>query len=107
MWWLIHHALKIELHRTAADQYPNYKLQPISLAPDPDMSLASPCINICRMNARTGLCEGCFRSLDEIAGWSRMGESGQRRVLDLVARRRAAEVSAEGDSAASAAREGA
>lgn len=55
------------------------------------MSLASPCINICRMNARTGLCEGCFRSLDEIAEWSRLGESGQRRVLDLVARRRAAQ----------------
>lgn len=71
------------------------------------MSLASPCINICRMNARTGLCEGCFRSLDEIAGWSRMGESGQRRVLDLVARRRAAEASGADAPIASPAREGA
>lgn len=71
------------------------------------MSLASPCINICRMNARTGLCEGCFRSLDEIAGWSRMGESGQRRVLDLVARRRAAQTTGAGDSAGAPAREGA
>lgn len=30
----------------------------------------SPCINVCRMNDATGLCEGCFRTLDEIACWS-------------------------------------
>jgi predicted Fe-S protein YdhL (DUF1289 family) len=30
----------------------------------------SPCINVCRMDARTGFCEGCFRTLDEIACWS-------------------------------------
>jgi predicted Fe-S protein YdhL (DUF1289 family) len=30
----------------------------------------SPCINVCRMSAATGLCEGCFRTLDEIACWS-------------------------------------
>jgi predicted Fe-S protein YdhL (DUF1289 family) len=30
----------------------------------------SPCNNICRMNSDTGYCEGCFRTLDEIAGWS-------------------------------------
>ncbi len=30
----------------------------------------SPCTNVCRMNAQSGLCEGCFRTLDEIASWS-------------------------------------
>ena len=30
----------------------------------------SPCVNVCRMNDTTGLCEGCFRTLDEIACWS-------------------------------------
>ncbi|HSD52710.1 MAG TPA: DUF1289 domain-containing protein [Burkholderiales bacterium] len=30
----------------------------------------SPCINVCRMNDAIGLCEGCFRTLDEIACWS-------------------------------------
>lgn len=54
------------------------------------MSIASPCINICRMNATTGLCEGCFRSLDEIARWSRSEEAERRRILELVAQRRAA-----------------
>ncbi|NMG75832.1 DUF1289 domain-containing protein [Aromatoleum diolicum] len=54
------------------------------------MTVASPCINICRMNADTGLCEGCFRSLDEIASWSRHGDGEKRRILDAVAQRRAA-----------------
>jgi uncharacterized protein len=30
----------------------------------------SPCINVCRMDERTGWCEGCLRTLDEIATWS-------------------------------------
>lgn len=52
------------------------------------MSLASPCINICRMSPASGLCEGCFRSLDEIARWSRCDEAQKRHILELVARRR-------------------
>jgi predicted Fe-S protein YdhL (DUF1289 family) len=53
------------------------------------MSIASPCINVCRMNAVTGLCEGCLRSLDEIARWSACDDEAKRRVLAAVERRRA------------------
>ncbi len=35
-------------------------------------TVASPCINICRMHAPTGWCEGCLRTIDEIATWGRM-----------------------------------
>ena len=31
--------------------------------------IISPCISVCRMHAITGLCEGCFRTGDEIAAW--------------------------------------
>ena len=40
--------------------------------------VASPCINVCRMHARSGLCEGCLRTIDEIAAWSQMSEDGKR-----------------------------
>ena len=30
----------------------------------------SPCINVCKMDEATGFCEGCLRTLDEIACWS-------------------------------------
>lgn len=53
------------------------------------MSIASPCINFCRMNADTGLCEGCFRRLDEIAHWSAQDDDTRARILIAVARRRA------------------
>lgn len=52
------------------------------------MTISSPCINVCRMTADTGLCEGCFRTLDEIAGWSRQDDDGKRRILWAVAKRR-------------------
>lgn len=32
-------------------------------------ALESPCINICQLDDDTGICEGCGRTGDEIAGW--------------------------------------
>lgn len=52
------------------------------------MSVPSPCINICRMSADTGLCEGCQRTIDEIARWGRSTDVEKRAILDIVARRR-------------------
>jgi predicted Fe-S protein YdhL (DUF1289 family) len=50
--------------------------------------VASPCINICRMSPATGLCEGCLRTLDEIAAWSRLDDDAKRAVwLQLDQRR--------------------
>jgi len=31
--------------------------------------LPSPCVGVCRMDAASGLCLGCWRTLDEIARW--------------------------------------
>ena len=51
------------------------------------MSIDSPCINICRMDARTGLCEGCFRTIEEITAWSRADDAAKRAILERVAER--------------------
>ncbi|HZA94810.1 MAG TPA: DUF1289 domain-containing protein [Burkholderiaceae bacterium] len=40
------------------------------------------------MNATSGWCEGCWRSIDEIARWSQMGEDEKRAVWALLAERR-------------------
>lgn len=29
----------------------------------------SPCISVCSMNAATGYCQGCNRTIEEIQGW--------------------------------------
>ena len=31
----------------------------------------SPCISVCKMDAARGLCQGCFRTIDEIRAWSK------------------------------------
>ncbi|GHC74531.1 hypothetical protein GCM10007320_11760 [Pseudorhodoferax aquiterrae] len=48
--------------------------------------VGSPCVSVCRMGA-DGLCEGCLRKLEEIAGWSRMDDAGRRAVWRLVLER--------------------
>ncbi|MCU0896935.1 MAG: DUF1289 domain-containing protein [Burkholderiales bacterium] len=48
----------------------------------------SPCVNVCRMNPRTGYCEGCQRSIDEIAGWSQFSADEKRAVIARLAARR-------------------
>ncbi|HMF26361.1 MAG TPA: DUF1289 domain-containing protein [Pseudolabrys sp.] len=34
--------------------------------------IESPCVKICTLDARKGLCLGCGRTLDEIARWATM-----------------------------------
>jgi predicted Fe-S protein YdhL (DUF1289 family) len=50
-------------------------------------AVPSPCQSICRMDMDTGLCEGCLRTLDEIAAWGRMTEEGKREVWAQLAKR--------------------
>lgn len=48
----------------------------------------SPCVNICRMDAASGLCEGCQRTIDEIASWSALDDDARRAVWSRVEARR-------------------
>jgi uncharacterized protein len=53
-------------------------------------AIPSPCISVCKMDARSGWCEGCMRTLDEIAGWSVMDDADKRRVWRVLPQRREA-----------------
>ena len=44
----------------------------------------SPCVSICVVNPTTGLCEGCLRTLDEIAAWGQMSSAQQRSVWQHI-----------------------
>jgi predicted Fe-S protein YdhL (DUF1289 family) len=49
----------------------------------------SPCTSVCRMDRLSGFCEGCLRTIPEIAGWSKMEDDGRRgvwRAIELRAR---------------------
>lgn len=46
-------------------------------------TVESPCVSICRM--KEGLCEGCGRTLDEIAEWSMASDDRRRQILARIA----------------------
>ena len=54
----------------------------------PAKEVPSPCVGVCRMNPGTRLCEGCLRTLDEIAAWSALSEEEKRAVLARLPGRR-------------------
>ena len=54
----------------------------------PEAEVASPCINVCRMDETSGYCEGCRRSLEEIACWSVYTAAEKRAVLALLPARK-------------------
>jgi predicted Fe-S protein YdhL (DUF1289 family) len=49
--------------------------------------METPCVKICTLDARSGLCLGCGRTIDEIADWGRMSDAERRRIMaELPAR---------------------
>jgi uncharacterized protein len=43
--------------------------------------IATPCVKICTLDARAGLCLGCGRTVNEITRWSRMNASERASVM--------------------------
>jgi hypothetical protein len=53
----------------------------------PETEIPSPCVGVCRIDPDTGLCQGCARTLDEIAGWQSYHADEKLRVLARVCKR--------------------
>ena len=53
-----------------------------------DGPVASPCNKVCILDSGTQLCIGCFRTIDEIAGWGALTDGERAAILaELPARR--------------------
>jgi predicted Fe-S protein YdhL (DUF1289 family) len=50
--------------------------------------IESPCINICEIDPATRLCQGCYRTLGEIAAWADASDATKQLILGAVAQRR-------------------
>jgi len=49
--------------------------------------IESPCVKICTLDARSGLCLGCGRTIDEITRWGAMSAADRdRAMIELPAR---------------------
>lgn len=65
---------------TSAQQLIAQRAREVRALPDGHAIFPSPCISICRMDAVSGFCEGCMRTLEEIAAWGMMDNRGKRMV---------------------------
>lgn len=52
--------------------------------PPGQADVPSPCVSVCKMNRATGLCRGCHRTLDEIAGWGALDNSARLAVWQRI-----------------------
>jgi uncharacterized protein len=64
------------------------QLPPMSAEPGRDGPVASPCNSVCRMDADGVYCIGCFRTLDEIAGWAGFDDARRRLIWEQLRWRR-------------------
>jgi predicted Fe-S protein YdhL (DUF1289 family) len=56
-------------------------------AQDLALAVASPCNSVCTMNPASGFCNGCLRSLNEIADWAVLSDDDKRQVWRQIGER--------------------
>lgn len=54
----------------------------------PPPPIKTPCIKVCVIDGTSGLCLGCYRTLNEVAGWARLSaETRDNLMAELPGRR--------------------
>jgi len=53
----------------------------------PAETIASPCIGVCSMSEASGLCEGCYRTIEEIRDWWDMSPAQRNAVMQRLDQR--------------------
>ena len=44
-------------------------------------TVSTPCIDVCHLDGATGLCEGCRRTIAEIARWGSLSETERLAIM--------------------------
>ena len=58
------------------------------LPPRPPAPIKTPCIKVCVVDGESGLCLGCYRKLNEVAGWAKLDPSERERIMTELPSRR-------------------
>jgi predicted Fe-S protein YdhL (DUF1289 family) len=58
------------------------------MPPAADAPIESPCVRICMVDGKSGLCLGCFRTLAEIARWTGYSDDERAAIMHGLAARR-------------------
>jgi uncharacterized protein len=54
-----------------------------------EQEIQSPCVGVCAMDDLSGLCQGCFRTLDEIQVWWDLDNAGKQAIVEEASKREA------------------
>ena len=52
------------------------------------MNLKSPCVDKCNLNHEKNICDGCYRTADEISGWRSYSDKEKKIVLKKIKSRK-------------------
>ena len=58
------------------------------LADRPPPPIKTPCIKVCVVDGESGLCLGCYRQLNEVAGWARLTDAEREAILSELPSRK-------------------
>jgi predicted Fe-S protein YdhL (DUF1289 family) len=47
----------------------------------PPKPIATPCIKVCVVDGESGLCMGCYRTLAEIADWTKLEDTQREAIM--------------------------
>ena len=59
-------------------------------------TIETPCIKVCQIDQMRGICTGCLRTLEEIAGWGGYSPERRREIMRSLASRDTADLSETG-----------
>lgn len=48
----------------------------------------SPCIGICKLDQKSGLCIGCKRTIEEIGRWAMLDDPARQAIVDQLPTRK-------------------
>ena len=54
---------------------------------DKGLQIPSPCVGVCQINASTKYCLGCWRTLIEVAHWSRYSNDEKESLMEELTER--------------------
>jgi len=58
-------------------------------------AMRTPCINVCVIDPVSEVCQGCLRTLDEIADWASYSDAERDQVMATLSQRAPADTGAE------------
>lgn len=58
------------------------------MSPFVSAALRTPCVLVCFVDDESGLCLGCFRTVDEVAAWTSLDDAGRAAIMDALPARR-------------------